>query len=567
MFRVRKKTLRQNEISPDEIFLDTANLPAFETAQFEGRLEKPFGAWSIAALGVVFALVVFLFGAQLWRVQIFHGATYAERSRGNTLKTIPLFAERGEIFDRRGEPLAWNEPPHTPADIVFLERRYTRREGLAHLLGFLKYPSRDAAGFFVREDFAGVSGAERELNDLLEGENGAHTVEYDVRGEIVSESTARLPSRGEDAHLSVDARLSEALYGYLMERVRAIGFQGGAAAVMDITNGELIALTSVPEYDPQTLTDGAPSARISSFVRDPRTPFLDRASAGLYAPGSTVKPLLAVAALAEKVIGPETEILSTGSISVPNPFTPSKFSVFNDWKAHGLVDMRKALAVSSDVYFYEIGGGFESQKGLGIERMEKYYRAFGLGEALADPLLGASSGVVPSPAWKEKLFPGDPWRIGDSYNTAIGQYGMLATPLQILRAIAAVANGGLLVEPTVLINDAVSTRRVPIGDDDLRVAREGMRQAVTEGTASGLWFPFVSVAAKTGTAEVGLAKKRVHSWVVGFFPSEHPRYAFVALLERGPSENTIGSAFVMRQFFEWLSVYAPEYLKSKGEGV
>lgn len=552
-----------SEISPDEIFLDHANLPAFETAQFEGRLEQPLGAWPVYALGGAFVLIALIFGAQLWRVQVVQGGAYAERSRDNTLRTTPLFAERGEIFDRRDEPLAWNEL----SDGAFLKRRYTRRAGLAHLVGYLKYPTKDTDGFFIREDFEGVAGAEREMNDLLGGENGVRTLEYNVHGDAVSESEVSPPQRGADARLSIDARLSEALYGFLMERMRVAGFQGGAAGVLDVANGEIVALTSVPEYDPQALTDGAPPERIAAFVQDPHTPFLDRASAGLYAPGSTVKPLLAAAALAEKVIAPETEIVSTGSIAIPNPFAPNKFSVFNDWKAHGAVDMRKALAVSSDVYFYEIGGGFENQKGLGIERMEKYYRAFGLGETLADPLLGASSGVVPSPAWKERLFPGDSWRIGDTYNTAIGQYGMLATPLQMLRAIAAVANGGLLVEPTVLLGDAVSARRIPLADEYLRVAREGMRQAVTEGTASGLWFPFVSVAAKTGTAEVGIAKKRVHSWAVGFFPYENPRYAFVSLLERGPSENTVGSVFVIRQFFEWLAVYAPEYLNPAGEEV
>ena len=551
-----------SEISPDEILLDRANLPAFDVVQFEGRLERPLGAGIPLALGVLFLCIAALFGGRLWHIQIVEGSTYAERSRGNFLRTTPIFAERGGIIDRTGEPLAWNEP--TPEHPEFLARRYTTRAGSAHLIGFLKYPSKDAAGFYYRNDFKGVAGAEREYNEALTGTNGVRTVELDVAGTTVSESEVRPARHGADLTLSVDARLSETLYELLMERIRAVGFAGGAAVLMDVSNGEIIALTSAPEYNPQTLSDGADAPRIAGFVHDSRMPFLDRASAGLYAPGSLVKIFLAPGALAEGVITPDKKILSTGSISIPNPYAPERESVFTDWKAHGWVDMRHALAVSSDVYFYEIGGGFAAQRGLGIGLMEKYFRLFGLGEPLADPLLGQTSGTIPNPEWKKRFFPHDPWRIGDTYHTAIGQYGMLTTPLQIVRAIAAVANGGNLIEPTLFQNETKSGRQLSLSDEAFRIVREGMRLAVTEGTANGLMLPFISVAAKTGTAEVGISKKRVNSWVTGFFPSAAPRYAFVVLLERGPRENTIGGVYVMRQFFEWLAVNAPAYLHEVG---
>ena len=131
-------------------------------------------------------------------------------------------------------------------------------------------------------------------------------------------------------------------------------------------------------------------------------------------PGSIVKPYVAIAALEEKVIDPEKEILSTGSISVPNPYDPTRKTVFMDWKAHGLVDMRRAIAVSSNVYFYEVGGGFEGQPGLGIARLNKYFRMFGLGKSVDGGLFDGPAGTVPSPEWKERVFPGDPWRIGDT---------------------------------------------------------------------------------------------------------------------------------------------------------
>lgn len=559
VFKKLKTKNRVAEISPDEIFLDDVNLPAFNKAQFEGRIEKPLGVGSCVALGIFFACIVAIFGGRLWQIQIAEGGQYAERSRGNTLKTTPLFAERGRLLDRNGEALAWNIPD--PAHPEFLARRYAARSGSAHLTGFLKYPSKDAGGFYIRNDFKGVAGAESEYNEALAGDNGTRTMELDARGGVVSESVIDVPRKGEDLRLSIDARLNEILHGFLMERIRGADFQGAAAAMMDVSTGEVVALTSAPEYDPQALSDGAPASRIASFINDPKKPFLDRASTGLYAPGSVVKPLLAAAALEEHIITPEKQILSTGSISIPNPYDPTRTSVFNDWKAHGWVDMRRALAVSSDVYFYEIGGGFENQKGLGIARIEKYLHLFGIGEMLADPLLGGATGTIPGPEWKKGAFPGDPWRVGDTYNTSIGQYGMLVTPLQILRAISAIANNGLLFEPTLIAGEQTSVRSVPVSAENLHIVRAGMRLAVTEGSASGLYVPFVSVAAKTGTAEVGISKKRVNSWVVGFFPYEAPRYAFVALLEKGPRENTIGGVFVMKQFFEWLAVNASEYLE------
>lgn len=558
VFQKLKKNKFGAEISPDEIFLDDANLPAFDKAQFEGRIERPLGAGSALALGIFFVLLVTVFGVRLWQIQIVEGKHYAERSRDNTLKTTPLFAERGRLLDRNGEPLAWNAPD--PAHPEFLARRYAPRSGSAHTIGFLKYPSKDSAGFYVRNDFKGVAGAESEYNEALAGDNGVRTLELDVRGTVVSESVVNVPRKGNDLQLSIDARLNEVLYRLLMERIRSVGFGGGAAALMDVSNGEVVALSNAPEYNPQVLSDGASAPHIASFVNDPKKPFLNRASAGLYAPGSIVKPFLAAAALEEKVISQNQQILSTGSISILNPYDPSRTSVFNDWKAHGWVDMRHALAVSSDVYFYEIGGGFENQKGLGIARMEKYLRLFGMGEMLADPLLGGASGTIPGPEWKKITFPNDPWRVGDTYNTSIGQYGMLVTPMQMLRAVSAVANGGRLFEPTLIVGEEATEQRVPVSEENLRVVREGMRLAVTEGSAGGLYLPFVSVAAKTGTAEVGSAKKRVHSWVVGFFPYEAPRYAFVVLLEKGPRENNIGGVYVMKQFLEWLSLNAPEYL-------
>ena len=228
--------------------------------------------------------------------------------------------------------------------------------------------------------------------------------------------------------------------------------------------------------------------------------------------------------------------------------------------------MRHALAVSSDVYFYEIGGGFEDIKGLGINKIYEYAKKFGLGEKTGIDLQGEAEGTVPSPAVKEKNNPTDPlWRVGDTYISAIGQGYFLTTPIEMAVYIASIANNGRVVVPRLIKNEnfypQASLKSAGISEENFKIVKEGMRMAVTEGTAQGLSFPDLKIAAKTGTAEVGGKKNFIHSWVVGFYPYENPKYAFVAVLEKGPAGTTIGAPYAMRQFFDWLKLYHPEYTR------
>jgi penicillin-binding protein 2 len=179
---------------------------------------------------------------------------------------------------------------------------------------------------------------------------------------------------------------------------------------------------------------------------------------------------------------------------------------------------------------------------------------FGMGKKTNINMPGETAGNIPNPAWKEKNFPGDPWRIGDTYNTAIGQYGVQVTPLQMVRGIAAIANNGRMITPTVLKTDDVQKGSpIDISKENFTIIHEAMRLTVTEGTGTVLNTPAVMVAAKTGTAQVGIAKQFMNSWSVGFFPYEHPKYAFVVLVERGPKSNTIGASHVMRTVLDYIS--------------
>ncbi len=333
---------------------------------------------------------------------------------------------------------------------------------------------------------------------------------------------------------------------------------------MDIHSGEILSMTSYPEYSSEILSKGDDKPIINEYITSKSKVLLNRAVGGLYVPGSIIKPFVAIGALNENVISPLKKILSTGSISIPNPYNPKTPSVFKDWRAQGWVDMRDALAVSSDVYFYEVGGGFQDQKGLGISNIEKYARIFGLGEKTNIDIAGELKGTIPSPEWKSLTFKGDPWRIGDTYNTSIGQYGFQATPIQMVRAVGAIASDGKLVTPHVLLGDTVAekqTEQIPISAEYFDVVKEGMRQAVTMGTTTIMNLPYAHAAAKSGTAQTGVNNERHNSWVIGFFPYESPKYAFAVMMESAPKASSLGAARAIKELLEWANIYAPQYVR------
>ena len=550
----------KSEIEPDEIFLDSSNLPDFNTSQFEGRIEKPISKKTVMLLWGAFLVVFLVMTAQLWILQVVKGEGYTIQSENNRLHHSIIFSNRGIIYDRRGVELAWNTL-YGAED--FAHRRYINMPGFAHTLGYVSYPLKDSKGIYYQEEFIGTTGVEKSFNDKLKGIHGVKIVETNALGIVQSESVIRPPQNGRNLTLSIDASVQNSLSNFIENIAESSGFVGGAGVIMDVENGEILAMVSFPQYDSAILSDGERVADINAYISDERKPFLNRVTTGLYAPGSIIKPYIAIGALNEEVIEPDTKILSTGSISIPNPFFPNQESVFNDWKAHGYVDMKDALAFSSNVYFFEVGGGYEEQKGLGIENIEKYVRLFGIGERSNINIPAEVEGVIPNPLWKEEYFEGDIWRIGDTYNTAIGQYGFQVTPIQMVRAVAAIAAGGRLLEPTVLLGDTTGARvRIDVPREHFKIVQEGMRLAVTAGTAVGLNFPNLEIAAKTGTAEVGAGKQFVNSWITGFFPYEKPRYAFVVIMERARRGTLIGSVMVARNLFEWMLVHTPEYLES-----
>ena len=361
------------------------------------------------------------------------------------------------------------------------------------------------------------------------------------------------PISGSDLFLNIDEELQKRLYDSLSANLEKTDTKTAAAVAIDPRTGGVLAMISLPSYDNNLFAQGISNSDYQTLVQDKNLPLLNRTINGEYPPGSTIKPAVAAAALAEGTITPDTIIQGMGGRINIGGFS------FGDWKAHGPSDVRTAIAESNDIFFYTIGGGYGPIQGLGMDRMKKYENMFGFGKATGIDLSGESIGLIPSEQWKlDKI--GERWYIGDSYHCAIGQGFVLATPLQLADYTAAIANGGTLYQPRI-VNSIKSgdgkIQNIPpvilnqnfLSKDILNVVREGMRKTVTDGTAQPLKTMSVAVAAKTGTAQFG-SEGKTHGWFIAFAPYDNPEIA-VAILAEGGGEGYSTGVPVTKDVFDW----------------
>ena len=542
-----KKNKPIGEVEFDEIFLDSRNIPDYRKESFEGMVEKPIPSKIFFFLGVFLAIFAAAFIVRIFTLGILRGEEFYQRAEKNRLAVVLKSAERGLIYDRHGEALAKN-----------LGHRNYPSEGFLHVLGFL---TKGDLGQGPNNLGVGASGLEAVYEEILKGLPEKRIEETDNRGVLVGSGFLERGRAGDGIVSAIDKDLQVEIYKNIKSTVEAHGFSGGAAVFLGVRSGEILALSSIPEFDPNILTEGADAGAVQKLLNHPARPFFNRAVSGLYPPGSIVKPAVAAGALAENIINPEKQILSTGSISLPNPYDVSRPNIFPDWKAHGWVDMRRAIAVSSNVYFFSIGGGFEEQIGLGISKIKKYLKLFGFGEKTGVDLGGEKEGYLPDETKKKES--GRDWTIGDTYNISIGQGDILVTPLQMAVYAATIAGGGTMPYPHFARAIVDENKKVLeifsyppkkeniLREDIFKILHESMRKAVMEGTAQGLSGLNIQVAAKTGTAEVG-DTDRVHSWSIGFFPYDNPRIAFAILMDSGPRDNLVGATFVAAETIRWM---------------
>jgi penicillin-binding protein 2 len=569
MSNLRRRYTTNVEV--EEVLLDASNVPAFNHARLEGQRELPIGKRNVRTVWFLFLTITLAFFFQIYSLQVVQGKEYKAIAENNRVDKAVIIAERGVVYDLTGELLVWNEVDDT-GEYDFPIRAYTDRLGLGQVLGYVSYPKKDSSGFFFRTDYLGRSGVELAFDDVLKGGNGSKIVEVDALSKVISEFAIDATTDGQPVELSIDAELSEVMYKIIATSTAQADFRSGAGAIMNIHTGEILALTSFPSFDPEVMADGDDVALINQYNNDSRLPFLNKVVGGAYTPGSIVKPFVAYAALEEGIISPDKEIYSNGRLTIPNPYNPSNPSIFRDWRAQGNMTMREAIAFSSNVYFYIIGGGLPEiavpqaglsspQAGLGITKMAANYRRFGMGSLTGINLAQEQAGVVPDPAWKQEVFEDD-WRLGDTYFMSIGQFGFLTTPVQMLRAYAALSNGGYLVEPHALKGVQSEKIDINIDQEKMKIIHEGMRKTVNfpGGTARAFERNDVAIAAKSGTAEVGIGNAYVNSWAAGFWPYEEPKYAFILMMDRAPRSNALGATRIMGDVVEWMSVNRPEYL-------
>ena len=402
-------------------------------------------------------------------------------------------------------------------------------------------------------DNIGKTGLEKYYETDLRGQYGKEQEEVDATGNPVRYLAKSDPIAGNNLVLSIDKGLQDEMAKALKAGVEGAGARAGAAIAVDPRNGQVLAAVNYPSYDGNLFAKGISQDQYNSLLNDPSKPLFNRVASGGYPIGSTIKPFISTAGLEEGVINSGTTLVDNGKLDVKNQYDPNIVYTFKGWEPGGLgaVNVVRALAWSSDIFYYMVGGGFESFKGLGPTKLTNWYKKFGFGSSLKADIGDQSAGFIPTPEGKKK-YSTDPWFVGDTYNISIGQGDIRVTPLQLAMATAAVANGGTLYQPhfasaikntdgqIVRTIDPVVQTATIASPATLALVRQGMEGVVASGTAcckikSEVGVP---VAGKTGTAETssqGFDGKnpttKPHAWFTSYAPANDPKIVTVVLVE------------------------------------
>lgn len=473
-------------------------------------------------------------------------------------------------------------------------REYTKGELVSHLVGFMgpipAYAAEDyrERGYTNPNERVGLNGLEYSYQRELRGIPGYRNVEVDILGReirTVGEVAEAVP--GSNLILNIDIRLQQVMMDALQAKMDEVEAPWGVAIAMDPMTGAVMGMVSLPSYDNNVFAEKI-NEEYLRLEADERRPLINYAIGGLYPPGSTFKLVTSTAALQEGIVEPDTTLVDAGPIYLPNRFYPNDMSLaqrFVSWNhklgiVHGPITVVEALALSNDIWFYMVGGGYPQTgfQGLGISRMAKWTELFGYGALTGIDLPGEVTAVVPDDQWKRQLY-AESWTTGDSYNMSIGQGFVLGTPLQVLVSTAAVANGGKVVQPQVVyqITDANGglqrdfepkfIRELPLDEGVIEHVQRGMWSVVNAPNGTGyavkLDNPDIVVAGKTGTAEYcdpvpseedpevldcryvdnpnGEDYLPTHAWMVAYAPFEAPEIAVVVFVHDGGEGSAVAA--------------------------
>jgi len=530
------------------------------------------------------------------------------QNRGAPYTPVPVATN----VDRQIAFLVEEEHLNLPGVVVQVEalRYYPYGPSLSHILGYAGYMPAELADHYLNQssedyqigDRVGLMGVELIYEKELRGIKGRKHVEVDVYEHEVNLLAEDSPSPGSNVILTIDVDFQQVVEAALREGMRDAREQltiendafcrSAVAVAMNPQTGEILAMVSLPSYDDNLFSGRISAEDLAQLNSDSRRPLVNHAIGGQYPPGSSFKPFVAAGALQEGIATASTKFTCKGTLLLPNkyfPDDPELAQTFYCWReqGHGSLNMIQAIQHSCDIYFYQLAGGYEDFPGLGIEKLGEYARVFGYGEPTGIDLPGESSGLVPSDRWKRQNY-GENWVTGDTYNAAIGQGFVLATPLQVLNSTAAIANYGTLYRPQVVyaVEDAEGQtvrsfnpeviREIPVDQEYLSLIRQGMRDAVTHGTAWLLDMPEIAVAGKTGTAEYPAVDEDgnlirdedghlpTHAWFTAFAPFDDPEIALVIFVEGGGEGSQIAvpiTGKILRHYFglpEALPVPLPE---------
>lgn len=394
---------------------------------------------------------------------------------------------------------------------------------VAHVMGYVGEITKEELEFqrdlyYQAGDIIGKSGIEAQYEEELRGTVGDQVVEVDSRGRRLRDVNYNTPQKGNDLHLTLDLAAQR-------EAHRIMNNRRGALVALDANDGSVIVFFSSPTYDPNPLTWGISTKEWNALLHDKDKPMMNRVSGGAYPPGSTFKVVTASAIMMEKIATEKEHVHCPGYYTL-GPQT------FRCWRrsGHGRENIVGALRDSCDVYFYEKG------RELGIDKLAKWSKTFGVGERTGIDLPGEARGNLAGRDWKRRRF-NESWYQGDTVNYSIGQGYLLMTPLQLTRVFAAFANGGKLVEPRLNSEKTVAWTDVKVDKQTMDIVRRGIREVVTRGTGRVAGNYGVQIAGKTGTAQNPHGDD--HAWFVGYAPADKPRFVVTALVEGGGAGSSV----------------------------
>lgn len=583
-------------------------------ASHESRIEMPVPRRVFLLIGISASALIALFAARFMTLDILYRDFYVSRAAANMDKETVIPAYRGLILDRFGEELVRNVPSFKAsidvselyrgasaadvsrmlgniAAIIHEDPEVIRRrvreidmeEGNKIIVGkdlsaeqIIDLKALGSSAVLIEDDYRreyadplvfshilgyaqdadfkgtleGRAGLEASYDALLHGSDGLLVSYRDAKGIVLQEKRVRDARAGESLTTTIDADFQRYFYRRFKDGLDSLGKSAGVGLAMDPRTGEILALVSFPSFDNNHPAD---------YLESSDQPLFNRAVGGVYSPGSTIKPLVSLAALREQIITPSFTVYSPGYLELPNPYDAEHPNRFLDWHPQGIVDLYSAIARSSNVFFYIVGGGctqpacadYGKSRGLGIAKLKEYWQKFMFDQKTGIDLPSEAVGFLPDPAEKEKRT-GAPWRIGDTYNVSIGQGDLGITPLRLILFFASIANRGVGMQP----HFALHGKQKIIHDysswhDELAAVRQGLRDAVAKpyGTANALYALPYRTSGKTGSAQIANNAK-TNAFFVGYGPSDDAKIVVLILVEDAKT-GSLNAVPIGKDVLEW----------------